>query len=191
MNSFFSCDLQNLCNGIGFRDVGWHELQCKPPMAVQSLFSMKLSIVVFDVVDDQYKSPSRVRANLAQVFEELKNVSLLNLPTSRRRTNFPSLILTVPKYPTLFLVGWLSTTGTFTSFGIHIRQLDPCWSNLTSSKANISIRLFFKNLSSFFILSAGWGNRALFSAEGCGDENRVAGKRRRHCRTSREMLHCS
>jgi hypothetical protein len=32
-----------------------------------------------------------------------------------------------------------------------MRHLDPCCSNLTSSKAQISIRLFFRNLSSFFI----------------------------------------
>jgi hypothetical protein len=69
MSSFSPCDFPNPLNRIEFRAVGRLKLQRKF-LAIQSPFSMKLSVVVSDVVDDQHNTPSRVRADLAQVSEE-------------------------------------------------------------------------------------------------------------------------
>lgn len=76
MSSFSPRDLPNSLDGIEFRTVGWHELQRKSLIATQSPFCMKLGMVVSDVVDDQHNPPSRVRANLAQLFEEAKKCPL-------------------------------------------------------------------------------------------------------------------
>ncbi len=58
MSSFSPRDLPNSLNGIEFRAVGRHELQRKSLMATQPPVSMKLGMVVSDVIDDEHNPPS-------------------------------------------------------------------------------------------------------------------------------------
>lgn len=72
LRSFSPRDLPNSLDGIELKAVGQHGHRRKPFIAAYSPFSMKLGMVVSGVVNDEHNPPRRVRADLAQVFEEAK-----------------------------------------------------------------------------------------------------------------------
>jgi len=177
MSSFSSRDLPNPLNGIEFRTVGRHELQRKSLMAAQPPFCMKLGMVVSDVVDDQHNPPSRVRADLAQVFEEAKEclpielvcfsaIDELAISDSHCSEISHALSCRMMEYNRVFHIfrnpHAASGSMLFESDLVQSPDIDPL--------------ILLKSQQFFYIPPVGRDQRAQFSVEACGVENRVAGK---------------
>lgn len=177
MSSFSPRDLPNSLDGVEFRAIGRHELQCKSPMAVQPPFSMKLSMVVSDVVDDQYNPPSRVRADLAQVFEEAEKclpielvrfsaIDELAIPDSHCSEISYALSCRMVKDDRVFHF----FRNPHAAPGSMLFEPDLVQSPY------VDLLILQESQQFFYIPPAGRDQRALFSVEACGVENRVAGK---------------
>lgn len=177
MSSFSSRDLPNPLNGIEFRAVGRHELQRKSLMASQSPFSMKLRMVVSDVVDDQHNPPARVRADLAQVFEKAEKclsvelvcfsaIDELAISDSHCSEISHALSCRMMEYNRVFHI----FRNPHAAPGSMLFEPDLV------QGPDIDPFILQKSQQFFYIPPAGRDQRAQFSVEACGVENRVAGK---------------
>ena len=177
MSSFSPRDFPNPLNGIEFRAVGRHKLQRKFLMAIQSPFSMKLSVVVSDVVDDQHNPPSRVRTDLAQVFEEAKEclpielvcfsaIDELAISDSHCSEISHALSCRMMEYNWVFHI----FRNPHAAPGSMLLEPDLV------QGPDIDSFILQKSQQFFYIPPAGRDQRAQFSIEACGVENRVAGK---------------
>ena len=177
MSSFSPRDLPNPLDGIEFRAVGRHEFQSKSPMAVQSPFSMKLSMVVSDIVDDQHNPPSRVRADLTQVFEEAKKCLPIELVrfAAINELAIPDSYCSEISYA--LSCRMVKDDRAFHFFrNPHAAPGSMLFEPDLVQSPDVNLLIFQESQQFFYIPPAGRDQRAQFSAEVCGVENRVAEK---------------
>lgn len=177
MGSFSPRDLPDSLNGIEFRAVGRHELQRKSLMTAQSPFSMKLSMVVSDVVDDQHNPPSRVRADSAQVFDELKECLPIELVGFSAIDEFTISDSHCSEIPYTLSCRMMEYNRVFHFFrNPHAASGSMLFESDLVQGPDVDPLILQKSQQFFYIPTAGRDQRALFSAEACGVESRVFGK---------------
>ena len=177
MSSFSPRDLPNPLDGVEFRAVGRHELQRKSLMAVQSPFSMKLSMVVSDVVDDQHNPPSRVRADLPQVFEEAKKCLPIELVCFSAIDELAISDSHCTKISHALSCRMMEHNRVFHIFrNPHAASGSMLFEPDLVQGPDIDPLIPQKSQQFFYIPPAGRDQRAQFSVEVCGVENRVVGK---------------
>lgn len=177
MSSFSPRDLPNPLDGFEFRAVGRHELQRKSLMTVQSPFSMKLSMVVSDVVDDQHNPPSRVRTDLAQVFEEAKECLPVELVCFSAIDELAISDSHCSEISHALSCWMMENNRVFHIFrNPHAASGSMLFESDLVQGPDIDPLILQKSQQFFYIPPAGRDQRAQFSVEVCGVENRVAGK---------------
>lgn len=177
MSSFSPRDLPNPLDGVEFRAVGRHELQRKSLMTVQSPFSMKLSMVVSDVVDDQHNPPSRVRTDLAQVFEEAKECLPVELVCFSAIDELAISDSHCSEISHALSCWMMENNRVFHIFrNPHAASGSMLFESDLVQGPDIDPLILQKSQQFFYIPPAGRDQRAQFSVEVCGVENRVAGK---------------
>lgn len=177
MSSFSPRDLPNPLDGVEFRAAGRHELQRKSLMTVQSPFSMKLSMVVSDVVDDQHNPPSRVRTDLAQVFEEAKECLPIELVCFSAIDELAISDSHCSEISHALSCWMMENNRVFHIFrNPHAASGSMLFESDLVQGPDIDPLILQKSQQFFYIPPAGRDQRAQFSVEVCGVENRVAGK---------------